>query len=543
MITRNLNKLNKKRNLTNFLISKVSPPLPTTIKCNNTINGFYNNKITKSAIKIINNNNNNNNNKNNINNNNNNNKISNFNYNKINYCSKSFATSGYTFTSVGNAQLDNIIKSVENQPKDGPLFVYNQMVKDGKIRVDSYQISTVKLLQNLYNQLKHKDFFKNQEFGGNQSNTGLVSFSKFLSFLGSGNNNEINNSKNEILKDENLIKGIYLYGDVGCGKSFLMDLFYNTIDIEKKKRVHFHHFMLDVHRRIHRWRQTKKPDEDDPIPPLSRELVKESWLLCFDEFQVTDVSDAMILKRLFSNMFDLGAILVTTSNRAPIDLYKNGLNRQLFIPFIHFLESKCLVHNLNSGVDYRLTGTRTKKVYYYPSTDSKEVSDFNQLFIQLSKGEPLESKQLILSTGRKVNCPRTVMDSIALFDFYELCDNALGADDYIELAKQFHTIFLENIPLMNESSKNQARRFIILIDVLYEHKVKLICTAASSPGRLFMSEGANTNSADVRQLADDLKLTPEQLSRFTGEEERFMFSRAVSRLVEMQSDEYLLKSS
>ncbi|KAM9953679.1 hypothetical protein ACTFIR_008770 [Dictyostelium discoideum] len=524
MITRNLNKLNKERNLTNFLkISKVFLPTTTTIKCNNnnnnTINDFYN-KIKESTIKI--------------NNNNNNNK--NLNYNKINYCSKSFAKSEYTFTSVGNTQLDNIIKSVENQPNEGPLFVYNQMVKDGKIRVDSYQISTVKLLQNLYNQLKHKDFFKNQEFGGNQSNSGLVSFSKFLSFLGN-NNNEV------ISGDENLIKGIYLYGDVGCGKSFLMDLFYNTIDIEKKKRIHFHHFMLDVHKRIHKWRQTKRPDEDDPIPPLSRELVKESWLLCFDEFQVTDVSDAMILKRLFSHMFDLGAILVTTSNRAPIDLYKNGLNRQLFIPFIHFLESKCLVHNLNSGVDYRLTGTRTKKVFYYPSSSSKEVADFNRLFIELSKGEPMESKQLVLSTGRKVNCPRTVLDSIALFDFYELCDNALGADDYIELSKQFHTIFLENIPLMNESSKNQARRFIILVDVLYEHKVKLICTAASSPAQLFMSEGSNTNSADVLQLADDLKLTPEQLSRFTGEEERFMFSRAVSRLVEMQSDEYLLKSS
>ncbi|KAK5582220.1 hypothetical protein RB653_003803 [Dictyostelium firmibasis] len=527
MITRNLNKLNKERNLTKFLISsKVSPP-PPPIKWND-----YNNKFSTTVTKINNSNNNNNNNLN-------------FNYNnKINYCSKSFATSEYTFTSVGNAQLDSIIKSVENQPKDGPLFVYNEMVREGKIRVDSYQISTVKLLQNLYNQLKHKEFFKNQEFGGNQSNSGLISFSKFLSFLGNNNNeNILNSSKSELLKDENLIKGIYLFGDVGCGKSFLMDLFYNTIDIEKKKRIHFHHFMLDVHKRIHKWRQMKKPDEDDPIPPLSRELVKESWLLCFDEFQVTDVSDAMILKRLFSHMFDLGAILVTTSNRAPIDLYKNGLNRQLFIPFIHFLESKCLVHNLNSGVDYRLTGTRTKKVFYYPSSDSKEVADFNQLFIQLSKGEPLLSKQLVLSTGRKVNCPRTVLDSIALFDFYELCDNALGADDYIELAKQFHTIFLENIPLMNESSKNQARRFIIFIDVLYEHKVKLICTAASSPGQLFMSEGANTNSADVRQLADDLKLTPEQLSRFTGEEERFMFSRAVSRLVEMQSDGYLLKSS
>ncbi|EGC29066.1 hypothetical protein DICPUDRAFT_84882 [Dictyostelium purpureum] len=502
-------------------------------------NNSNNQKIIKDILFNFNNKRSiiNSNNKKNILNNHENN---NFNYNnkiKINnYCTKP----NFTFTSVGNIEIDNIIKKIENEPKEGPLYIYNQLVKDKKIKVDPYQISTVKILQNLYNQLKHKDFFKNQEFGGNQNNT-EISFSKFLSFFNSpASNDHQNKSITKLNESESFIKGIYLYGDVGCGKSFLMDLFYNSIDIEKKKRIHFHHFMLDVHKRIHKWRQTKKPDEDDPIPPLSRELVKESWLLCFDEFQVTDVSDAMILKRLFSNMFDMGAILVTTSNRAPSDLYKNGLNRQLFVPFIHFLEGKCIVHNLNSGVDYRLTGTRTKRVYYL-SNKQEDVQQFTHLFKQLTKGDPLESTQITLSTGRKVHIPRSA-NSCAIFDFKELCDTAMGADDYIEIAKNFHTIFLENIPMMNESTKNQARRFIILIDVLYEHKVKLICTAQSTPGQLFMSEGGDNSNSEVRQLADDLTLTPEQLSRFNGEEERFMFSRAVSRIVEMQSDQYLSNS-
>ncbi|EFA81863.1 putative ATPase [Heterostelium album PN500] len=265
---------------------------------------------------------------------------------------RTYTTSTTTTTTPTTSEItsETIHKSIKDDHivKEGPLAKYDQMIKDNKIRVDKHQRETVKLLQNLFDQIKNYN-----PMPSNESDNGNLS--KWFSMLTS--------TKPTIDPHKNEIKGVYLYGDVGCGKSFLMDLFYDSVPINKKKRIHFHHFMLDVHKRIHKWRQNKSENENDPIPPLSKELTSEAWLLCFDEFQVTDVSDAMILKRLFSCMFDNGAILVTTSNRQPNDLYKNGLNRQLFVPFIHFLESKCLVYNLNSGLDYRLSGTRTKKVF------------------------------------------------------------------------------------------------------------------------------------------------------------------------------------
>ncbi|KYR00315.1 hypothetical protein DLAC_03055 [Tieghemostelium lacteum] len=411
------------------------------------------------------------------------------------------------------------------EKEQGPLSEYQRLLSEGKIKRDDYQMLTVKLLQNLYNQLNEHRYFDKDHQQEIQLQQDTSIFSKWFGGQEKSNQNatSINSSSN--------IKGVYLYGDVGCGKSFLMDLFYHSVNIKKKKRIHFHHFMLDVHRRLHLWRQTKKSHEDDPIIPLARALVNEAWLLCFDEFQVTDVSDAMILKRLFSQMFSLGAVLVTTSNRPPQDLYMNGLNRQLFLPFISYLESTCIVHNLNSGLDYRLAGIRTKRVYF-PECTSETSKQLMEMFKQLSHGEPIEEKHITLDTGRKLIVHRSARQC-GLFTFDELCDKPLGADDYIGLAKHFHTIFIENIPKMNESSKNQARRFITLIDVLYEHKVKLICTAEAQPSQLFMADQSSsspTESAEIRQLMDDLTLTPEQLSRFNGEEERFMFSRAVNRI-------------
>eukprot|EP01132_Coremiostelium_polycephalum_P006042 gene6042-7526_t len=485
-----------------------------------------------------------------------------------NFCSQSKAASNITETSIGNSttstltnsntttttinsvsdqnDIYEIIKTIEDHPSEGPLAEYRKLLNDSKIRHDSHQMITVKILQNLYNQLKHNNLLSKIDNVNNIDITanGLLqetkqsTFSKWVSMLTPMVLSKTN------LTEKTFIKGIYLHGDVGCGKSFLMDLFFNSIDIKKKKRVHFHHFMLDVHRRIHLWRQTKRPDENDPIPPLSKQLVNESWLLCFDEFQVTDVSDAMILKRLFSSMFEHGAVLVATSNRQPQDLYKNGLNRQLFIPFIHFLESKCIVHNLNSGLDYRLTGERTKRVFFQPLTPENQNS-FNHLFKELTHNEPPTQVTLTLNNGRQVIVPRSVR-GVAFYKFPELCETVMGAADYIEISRNHHTIFIEGIPQMNESTKNQARRFITLIDIMYEHKVKLICTAASGPSQLFMSStqatDTNHSSAEIRQLMDDLTLSPDQLSRFNGEEERFMFSRAVSRLVEMQSDIYLSTS-
>ncbi|GAM25791.1 hypothetical protein SAMD00019534_089660 [Acytostelium subglobosum LB1] len=462
---------------------------------------------------------------------NNNEDIVQLNKNTVHRCYSTTPTNSSTSTLFEKAEAttQSIHSALQHDvvaAKEGPLHNYDQLISSGKIKVDKYQRETVKLLQNLYNQIKDYN-----PVSSDDSDSG--NFSKWVSKL------SILSSKPSSPSSKNQIKGIYLYGDVGCGKSFLMDLFYDSVPIHKKKRIHFHHFMLDVHKRIHKWRQTKSDDETDPIPPLSKQLTDEAWLLCFDEFQVTDVSDAMILKRLFACMFDNGAILVTTSNRHPNDLYKNGLNRQLFVPFIHFLESKCLVHNLNSGLDYRLTGKRSKNVYLTPLTPENKEK-FYHLFDELRQGEEVVSETITINASRQLVVPRSAR-GIALYRFKELCDAALGAADYIAISKQFHTVFIEDVPSMNESTKNQARRFITLVDVLYEHKVKLIICAEAAPSRLFMSnaEDVDTTTAEFRQMTDDLKLTPEQLSRFTGEEERFMFSRAVSRMVEMQSDSYL----
>ncbi|EGG13915.1 putative ATPase [Cavenderia fasciculata] len=462
---------------------------------------------------------------------------------KREYCSnKSHDTSNLHF----NIRQEKEYQQQHQDIGSGPLAIYDQMINDKKIRIDTHQRETVKLLQSLFDQIKALKLPTTAQQLEDHQRSPTESSTIFSKWLSSKLTTIVNVDPLHSNQQQE-IKGIYLFGDVGCGKSFLMDLFYDSINIEKKKRIHFHHFMLDVHKRIHKWRMNKRIDENDPIPPLAKELVSEAWLLCFDEFQVTDVSDAMILKRLFSQMFDHGAILVTTSNRPPPDLYKNGLNRQLFLPFIDFLQQKCLVHNLSSGLDYRLSGTRTKKVFFQPSGDPTNLEEMEKLYQTLTHGEMEEQVLLAINASRNVVVPRSAR-GVARFTFGQLCEKALGAADYIVVAQNYHTVFIDNIPMMNESTKNQARRFITLVDVLYEHKVKLICTAAAPPNQLFMSTPDTDQqdlsyTAEIRQLTDDLKLTPEQLSRFTGEEERFMFSRAVSRLIEMQSDLYLNNQS
>ncbi|PRP82434.1 hypothetical protein PROFUN_10134 [Planoprotostelium fungivorum] len=334
--------------------------------------------------------------------------------------------------------------------------------------------------------------------------------------------------KEEYKFSADIPKGAYLYGDVGCGKTFLMDLLYDACRDNREiqcRRVHFHDFMLDVHHRMHLHRQ--KEARADPIPPLVKELCDQTWFLCFDEFQVTDVADAAILHRLFSSLFHNGVIVIMTSNRVPKDLYKNGLKRELFLPFISLLESQNHILCLNSGIDYRLAGTMSKKIFNYP-LNQETTAILDDLFQKLSHGHAITSQTLDVGSGRKFVVDRCAR-GVARFTFEELCLKPLGSGDYIAISKNFHTVIMDNIPVLNAYTQlNQARRFINLVDELYNYKVKFICSAAASPQELLSLK-------DEAPIAGVKKASPTS----TEEEEHFMWSRLVSRLTEMQSEEYL----
>ncbi|MEM9123023.1 MAG: cell division protein ZapE [Pseudomonadota bacterium] len=313
-------------------------------------------------------------------------------------------------------------------------------------------------------------------------------------------------------------RGVYLYGDVGRGKSMLMDLFFRHATIERKERVHFHDFMLRIHAALERWRQLKPAERaksphwdkdmgDDPIPPVAREVADRAWLLCFDEFQVTDVADAMILGRLFEQFFALGLVVVATSNRHPDALYENGLNRQLFLPFIALLKDRLDVVALNSPTDYRLDRLKGVPVYHYPLTE-EAASALDDAFLQLTDCKTGTPDELTVQ-GRTLKVPEAAK-GVARFAFADLCEKPLGAADYLALAEAFHTLILAGIPQMDRHRRNEAKRFVTLIDALYEGHVRLVASAAAPPEALYEAgDGA------------------------------FEFQRTVSRLMEMQSETYL----
>jgi cell division protein ZapE len=307
-------------------------------------------------------------------------------------------------------------------------------------------------------------------------------------------------------------RGLYVYGEVGRGKTFLMDLFYQAADVAPKRRVHFHAFIADVHRRIHAWRQQLKRGEvhgDDPIAPVAAALAAEASLLCFDEFAVRDIADAMILARLFAALFAAGVVVVATSNVAPTDLYKDGLNRALFLPFLDLLESRMAVIELGARTDYRLQKLRRAPVYYCPA-DAAADAAMDAAFLHLAgaaRGFPRDLPLL----GRFVHVPQAV-DSVARFGFDDLCCRPLAAADYLEIAGEFRTVLIDRIPVLAAGDRNDAKRFITLIDAFYDLKVKLIASAEAEPEALGVAlEGA----------------------------EKFEFARTASRLIEMRSLDYL----
>lgn len=349
-------------------------------------------------------------------------------------------------------------------------------------------------------------------------------------------------------------KGLYLWGSVGCGKTYLMDLFYENCSVNEanKKRVHFHRFMLDVHAEIHQIKLGKTAkyralDQRNPIPSVAKLIAARSWLLCLDEFQVTDVADAMILKQLFTHLFEDGVILLATSNRVPDDLYKSGLQRSAFLPFIPMLKSNCNVKCLDSNIDYRKQSDRIKKVYFV--TNEQSGSDnIDSLFKLLSLAEnDIVGPQVLLVNQRRVKLSK-VCGGIADCDFSELCMEALGADDYDRMGKLFHTVIVRNIPQLTLKMKSEARRFITFIDMMYDNRIRVVFSAQVELDRLFNFDaskefGSDENNEDdsSRILLDDLGLSSNEgnkLSFITGEDEVFAFSRAVSRITEMQSEQY-----
>jgi len=323
-------------------------------------------------------------------------------------------------------------------------------------------------------------------------------------------------------KKDDFPRGLYIYGDVGRGKSMLMDLFFDTAPVEKKRRVHFHAFMLEIHRAIHDWRYMDSAarkarhgtDKDDPIPPLAEKIADSSLLLCFDEFQVTDVTDAMILGRLFENLFARGVVMVLTSNRIPDDLYIGGLNRQLFLPSIALIRERLDVTSLNGPTDYRLERMKGMAVYHHPLGDAATRA-LSEAFWRLTDHEVADRSKVgpaeLRVQGRTIRVP--VADKgVAVFSFKKLCGAALGPADYLEIAWHYHTVIMVGIPRLGPENRNEAKRFVTFIDALYENNVKFLCCAEVAPADLYQ-EGHG----------------------------HFEFQRTVSRLMEMQSRDYLAR--
>jgi cell division protein ZapE len=307
-------------------------------------------------------------------------------------------------------------------------------------------------------------------------------------------------------------RGLYVHGEVGRGKTMLMDLFFQVSQVRYKRRAHFHEFMAEVHERIYSFRQNiargEIPD-GDVIALTASAIFEQAWLLCFDEFHVTDIADAMILGRLFARLFELGTVVVATSNVAPDDLYKGGLNRALFIPFIGQITEHMVVLRLDARTDFRLEKLAGQTMWLVPS-DASASAALDKAWASMTGNAPCKSRDIAIK-GRMLHVPCSA-HGVARFSFADICEQPLAASDYLRLARDYHTIMIDRIPVMDYGERNAAKRFITLIDTLYDNSVKLMASAAADPMSLYLaSEGNEANE----------------------------FKRTSSRLIEMGSESYL----
>jgi cell division protein ZapE len=311
-------------------------------------------------------------------------------------------------------------------------------------------------------------------------------------------------------KKPDVPRGVYMWGSVGRGKSMLMDLFFGALAIGRKRRVHFAEFMLEVHQRI---AAERKKEEGDPIAPVAAAIAEETRALCFDEMMVTNSPDAMILSRLFTALIEAGVTVVTTSNRPPKDLYKDGLNREHFLPFIDLVQSRLDVLSLNGPVDYRRDRLGQQETWLVPNgpeaTRELSAAFFRLTDYPVEDAAKVPSEDIPVQGGRTLHVPKS-LKGVAVFSFRKLCGEARGAPDYLAIARRYHTVILVGIPKLGPENRNEAARFVGLIDALYEHKVKLLAAADAEPDALY-------------EKGDG----------------RFEFERTVSRLEEMRSEEYL----
>ena len=350
---------------------------------------------------------------------------------------------------------------------------YNEKLQTGEFQEDPAQAQVVALLDDLYVRAT-----------GKPSQGGLLTslFSRF--------------------KPRVPLRGLYIWGGVGRGKTVLMDLFYDCLPPERRLRMHFHRFMRRVHQGLTRWSGTP-----DPLQQIADEFAAEADILCFDEFFVSDIGDAMILAELLAALFARGVTLVATSNVEPAHLYENGLQRRRFLPAIDLLYAHTQVHHMEDGMDFRLRALEQAEIYHYPLDEGAETS-LQKSFAALAPGAPLYDQTLVIE-GRNIHA-RCVMDDVVWFEFAELCEGPRSQNDYIEIAMEYHAVFLSNIPVLDQTRENAARRFISLVDEFYDHGVKLLISADAA-------------IADLYQ----------------GTRLRFEFERTQSRLLEMQSHAYL----